>query len=297
MDESNRFLGIAYLYTVIIAVFSIVSSLLLFLYSAIDKYTIKALSLEFLVFIAIWCVLYMLNRTRHLSFGTLSKDNIVRKSTGSVIIINGLTSIFIYFPQVVHTIYSIISRKIDEGLAPTLVYLSLISCQIFVGLFLLKRKSTSYEKNSAGTIIGFTYLYTLITVVFSLISNLVRIRIKHTSLNRYSLLWLLCIVAMIIVLYLLNKKQNQNLASVFYNDTVRRSAGILIIISGIIALSVLLNSVINILWLMNSNPVGSKYAVSNIALSVIKLFIIACQVGVGAYLLKFSNKTDEHNTV
>lgn len=297
MDESNRFLGIAYLYTVIIAVFSIVSSLLLFLYSAIDKYTIKALSLEFLVFIAIWCVLYMLNRTRHLSFGTLSKDIIVRKSTGSVIIINGLTSIFIYFSQVVHAIYSIISRKIDESLVPTLVYLSLISCQIFVGLFLLKRKSTSYEKNSAGTIIGITYLYTLITVAFSLISNLVRIRINHTSLNRYSLLWLLCIVAMIIVLYLLNKKQNQNLAFVFYNDTVRRSAGILIIISGIIALSVLLNSVINILWLMNSNPVGSKYAVSNIALSVIKLFIIACQVGLGAHLLKFSNKTDEHNTV
>lgn len=298
MDESNRFFGIAYLYTVIITLFSIASYLLLFSYSAIDKYTIKAFLVEFFVLVAIWCVLYMLNRTKHLSFLTLSKDNIVRKATGGVIIINGLTSIFIYLSQVVYAVSLVISRNIDESVVPTLVYFIFILCQIFVGLFLIKRKNNDYEQNDTGVVIGTVYLYTLIMVAFSLLTNLVRIMINPTSLNKFSFLWLTCIVIMIIILYLLNKRQNQSLASVFYNDTDRKSAGILMIISGVIAISVLLNSVINIFWLLDSNLSDNKYAVSNIMLSAIKLFIIACQIGLGAYLLKkSSSKADEPNNV
>lgn len=47
MNESNRFLGIAYLDTIITAVFLLASYLPIFFYYKIDKYDMKAFSRKF----------------------------------------------------------------------------------------------------------------------------------------------------------------------------------------------------------------------------------------------------------
>jgi len=297
MDESKRFLGIAYLYTIITAVFSITSYLQLFFYSAIDKYVIKALLLQFFIFAAIGFVLFMLNRKQRQHFLAISKDNAVRKSTGVVIIINGFTSLSVYLPQAIYAVSLIVNRNIDVSAVPTIVSVFLFLCQVLLGLFLFKCKSNTCGQYNAGTIIGIAYLYTLITVVFSLIFKLSRVVLSHISLNKYSFLWLAFIAAIIMVLYLLNKKQKQNLAFVLHDDIARKSAAILIIINGAVNFSVLSNSIVNVIWLLDSNFVDNKYAVSSITSSIIEFIIVLCQIGLGAYFLKISSNTDKHKRI
>ncbi|SMC72364.1 hypothetical protein [Papillibacter cinnamivorans] len=297
MDEKGRPLGIAYLYAMITAAFSIASCLMIFFYSAVDKYAVKAFLLQFCTFAAIWFIVYVRNRKQNQRFRTIFQDSTVRKAAGALIIITGLTGLSVYLPQIIYAFSSLVNRNSDLSTVPTIVTVILILFQIAVGLFLLRCKGSACGQYNAGTVLGIALFYTVLTAAYSLLTKLAQIIFLRNSYNQYFFWWIGCIAAIILVLYALNKKRHQGLSSVIHDDTARKSAGILMIINGIVDISVLVNSVVNIIWLLNSNITSTVYAVSSITLDMIKFIILACQIGLGAYLLKSKRKADEHNGV
>ena len=286
-EETKSVLGIAFLRTRIIAIFTLISYLLLFFYSGIDKYFTKACLLLFGFYAVILFVLFMLNKKHGQNIAAIYKDNTVRKTTGILILISGLISLFVYIPADINAIAQIIKSNIDSSVIPNIVSATLIICQILIAIYLLKCKIKTNEGYIVETVLGVAYLHTIITFTFSLADELSQSIISHASLNEYFLLRFVPLAVILLVLYGLNKKRNQSTISIFNDNTARKTTGVLIIVDGLISISIIINTVINIVWLRNFLGGSVNHTAQSITQNIVRSIIFICQILLGLYLLKY----------
>jgi len=295
-EESKSHLGIAYLYTTIAAIFAIVTYLQLLFYNPIDKYYMKAFVLLFGTYAAIWFVLFKLNKKRNQSLSTIFKDCTARKTMGVILLKSGLISSFLYIPSSINAVSLIIKDEIDLSVIPSIICVLLFICQILLGLYLLKCKLKTDEMCKSESVIGIAFLYTFITFIFSLVEKLSQAIISCNSLDEYFLLRFATYVTILLVLYILNKKQSQSFVAIFNNNTIRKATGVLVLIEGLISLSIKINSVIDTIWLRGIIRDDVLHFVQSITLSIVGFIIIAIQILLGIYLLRSNKeKTAKHN--
>ena len=294
MKEEARFAsGIAYLYTIIVAVFTLIPLLLILFYSPFDKYSIKVTLLQFGFFALILGGLYTYNKTQGQSFRVIVADVAIRKATGAVIFIIAVIGLFTYIPSVIYGVTSVVQGITDSSVILTFVSLGLILCQIAVGIYLLKHTSRTNGGFAAKTVIGIAFCNTLISAVFKLVTSLTQALISRDSLNVQFLLWLGPVAVILIVLWFLNIKHKQSLISAFRDRAVRKATGALLIINGLLSIAAILNSVINTLWINDSIGISDYRMNSSITWSIVKFIIVACQIVLGLYLLRAGKKSPE----
>jgi|GEM_PF-2203425 len=297
-EETKSVLGIAYLYTTITAICAIISYVFTLFYSSIDKYSITACLLLFGFYAVIWFVLYKLNKKQNQGFGDIFKDNTVRKTTGVLITINVLISLLVAIPAVTNAISQIISNNIDASVIPTIISFAFILFQILIGVYLLKYTRKDNGQYITKTVIGSAYLFTSITTAFALVRAVLLSIIYHDTLNEYFFLRFVPLAAILVVLFILNKKQDQSFVSAFQDNTVRKSTGVLILISGLISLSNEINSVINTIWLTGFLGRSDFHTAQSIMSNIICFVIVVIQILLGIYMLKlYKRKTGEQNIV
>lgn len=287
MEEDNKsVLGIAYLYFTISAIFALVSYLYALFYSTIDKYSITTCVLALGTYAVIWFALYKLNKKQNQGLSTILKDCTPRKTVGFIVLINILVSLFVFIPATINAISLIIKDEIDLSVIPNIISVFLLICQVIIGLYLLKCKRRTDGVYKAETVIGIAFLYTSITFVFSLAEKLSLSIFSRNSLDEYFFLRFVPYVTILLVLYILSKKQSKSFVWIFNNNTIRKTAGVLVLIEGIISLSIIMNSVINAIWLRDF-MVGNDYQFAqSITQSIIRFIIVAIQILFGIYLLK-----------
>jgi hypothetical protein len=150
-------------------------------------------------------------------------------------------------------------------------------------------------------IFGIAFLFTLITGFFSFPSKL---SIIFTSDNLYqglslflwrSSLWLVFIAGIIIILYWLNKKLNQDIYVMLSDRVIRMATAILVIIDGLIKLASLLP--INFMSIKSIIDVATQaefYANGIVAKSIItngiSLVVLLIQIVFGIYILRYHKK-------
>lgn len=298
MDEENKSIfGVAYLYIIISAILSLISVLIETIVSGNQLAEFFSAESLWLVIVAVTIfALYRLNKMQNQSFISLFQDNTVRKSTGVLILISGLMSLSVYIYALVNAVSLIWEGKPDSSVILNISGFIFIVLTILMGTYLLKYKGKTGEGYSAKIVFGIAYLYTIVATAFSLVTKLSRNIGSGVMLNTYYYLWLVFAAAILFVLYRLNKKQNQGFASAFQDDTVRKSTGVLILISGLISLSELLNAVKNIVLLINSNYVTNDYIHLSIIRNSILFVIVVCQILYGIYLLRKSKPGGEHTS-
>jgi hypothetical protein len=146
-------------------------------------------------------------------------------------------------------------------------------------------------KEESKSIFGVAYLYIIISSVLRLLSCLnifADAGSQIADLLLSQIVWFLITVAIIIVLYSLNKKQNQSLLSLLRDNTVRKTTGILILTSGLLSLSVYISPIVSIVSMLN---VGGNNSI--VAITALSFLIILCEIFIGIYMVIYKDKTNE----
>ncbi len=296
MEEENKsVLGIAYLYSTILAIFAIATYLQLLFYNPIDKYYIKAFVLLFGTYAAIWFILFKLNKKRNQRIGEIFKDCTARKTIGVIILISGFTSLLGYIINAISSASIMLETETFSSIIPIIISVLLVVCQVLIGLYFLKCKRKTDGVCKSETVIGIAFLYSIINFVFSLVEKLSQATISQHSLDEYFSLWFVPYVIILLVLYILNNKQSQSFISIFNNNTIRKATGVLVLIEGLISLSLLINTVINSIWLRSFIGVNGYLLVQSITRSIVGFLIVVIQILFGIYLLRFNKeKTAKH---
>lgn len=156
-----------------------------------------------------------------------------------------------------------------------------------------------HNENFKTTVVGVSLLFIVFTSAFSLVSRLVA-PIVMKGMMAYNLqsflfkniLWIIIAAAIIITLTSYAKKLEIQSYSDLVKDTlIRKTAGLLIIIGGLIDLSNLIPSCISsiisstqVSHLMRGNTNGITARI--ITSDIISIIIILCQVFLGFWLIK-----------
>jgi len=149
-------------------------------------------------------------------------------------------------------------------------------------------------KEDSKRVFGIAYLKTTISAIitiFTLLVSLIEYAVLGNQLGAFLIaesVWFVFVAATIFVLYRINKKQNQGIASLFKDNTVRKSVGVLILISGLMSLSVYIDAIQSIVTLICQGK-----ADPTILLTIIDAIVIVCTILAGIYLLKYKDKTGE----
>ncbi len=150
-------------------------------------------------------------------------------------------------------------------------------------------------------ILGMGFLFTIITGFFSFLGRLTII-FTSDSLNQglslflwRSSLWLVFIAGIIIVLYTLNKKLNQDIYAMLSDRFIRMASAILVIIDGLIKLASALP--INFMSIKSTIEVATQagfYANGIIAKSIISngtsIIVLLIQIIFGIYIFRYQKK-------
>ena len=153
-------------------------------------------------------------------------------------------------------------------------------------------------------IFGLGFLFTIITGFFSFLGRLTII-FTSDSLNQgvslflwRSSLWIVFIAGIIIILYRLNKKLNQDIYTMLSDRFIRMATAILVIIDGLIKLAGLLP--INFMRIKSTIEVATQagfYAKGIIAKSIISnctsIIVLLIQIIFGIYILRYHKKQSE----
>jgi hypothetical protein len=162
-----------------------------------------------------------------------------------------------------------------------------------------KGDSLMIKGNKTG--LGIAFLFTLISVVFNFLSRLSEIFTNgnlHNGLILFcwrSSLWVVISAGAIIVLYMFNKKSDQSISAMLDDTTIRRTAGILVVIDGLIKLAGLLPiefmSIKSAMELPKQSGLDvHRILVNSVISDAISLIIIAIQIIFGVYMLKYYKK-------
>jgi len=292
-EDTKSALGIAYLYTLISALFAAATIALVLFSSPLDKYSIKVLALYFGFYAGILIVLYLCNRKQAQTFRAITADVTIRKATGAVISILALLNLFTSIPAIVYAVGSVAQNSVDLSVVLTLVSLALDLCELALGVYLLTHRSKTDGAYVAITVIGIAFWYTLLSAAFTLITKLAQVLIGQDPLNGSFLLWLGPELVLLAVLWVLSKKRDQNLIAAFQDGGIEKAVGALLIVSGLLRAAGLLNTLLNILWLKDSIGIGSYQATSSITQTIAKFVIVALQLAFGLYLLRAGQKSPD----
>lgn len=154
-------------------------------------------------------------------------------------------------------------------------------------------------------ILGIGFLFTIITGLFSFLGRLTIIFTSDSLKQGLSVflwrssLWLVIIAAIIIILYRLNKKLNQDIYTMLSDRFLRRATAILVIIDGVIKLAGLLP--INFMSIKSTIEAATQagfYAANGIiAKSILSngtsIIVLLIQIIFGIYILRYHKKQKE----
>lgn len=151
------------------------------------------------------------------------------------------------------------------------------------------------DKDEMKSVLGIAYLFTVISAAFSLLARMTAIFSSGNpqeglwSFLRGDLLWLIIVLCIILILNRLNHDKKQGLADTFNNDSIRKTAAILIIIDGLLKLAdsyANFTKYLGTLRNFETNGIGTDGMMGPVAGSVVSLVILVIQILVGIYLLR-----------
>ena len=290
MNKKKTVLGIALLFTLVTGVFFLLTQLPNILFY-LDNSQVK----ELFDFTLIWIILavcmtltlYILNRKQGLSLKDAFQNNIIRKTTGILTITNGL----LHLPTVITVLISDLQWLEEDNyefdklcITPIVAYsviLLVIICQILFGLYLLRcHKQNASSEEERKSILGISLLFSLFAGIFSMLNN------NGKLLSLRNIVWLIILIAVLAVLYILNRKQGKRLIELFKNNVIRKSTGALIIISGMFILPMAVLSLRNTIELYKTHPLNMGILNSNMLNNAImQLVLISLLIIFGVYLL------------
>lgn len=292
-EESKIVFGVGCFYAIITTVFLLISILSIFLYS--ESQVGQAILSEAIwaaVDIVIIIVLIRLAKKQNQGIASTFRDYTVRKTAGLLILTGGLVTITTYIPAGINVVSLVIKNAYDPSVLPNIITCIIPLLQILVGIYLLIHKSKQGGEYTAKTVFGIAFLFNVITLALSLIRELLTNINSSNSSSAYYWLRLFCIAVILLVLYRLNRKQNQRFAAMFEDGIIRKSTGVLILITGVMSLPSLYSSVTNIFAMINMVG-GTNRIQSNIIQIVVRFIIVACQIAFGIYLVKKSKPGGE----
>jgi hypothetical protein len=151
------------------------------------------------------------------------------------------------------------------------------------------------QKEQINLSLGVALLFTAVTGIFTLFTKLVSFALLHNGVGAYlriNLLWVIVVIVIVAVLTSQLKKLNQkNYFHALKNETITITAGILIVLQGLLALANTLPSYI--MSIQTSLQVSHSIAnsISNInrnviAVDIISIVITLLQILYGIYMAK-----------
>ena len=288
-DETNIPLGIAYLHSTIIIIFNVIAYLLSYLFTSAD-YIYKPYVSNFLtvfsIFALVLIVLFTLNKKRGQSLFTAFKDNTSRKTIGALILAGSIITIFLSVPALINSISQIINNNNDGERIPNIIYFMQILCPIVIALYFLKCKDKTGGDSEYSVVFGVPFFCIFINACFSLLEEFTLPIVSHSPFKLYFFIWFFSTLLVLIALFLIMRKRNQGVIATFQNRIVRKATGILVIISGIIEISSILNSLFASVWLIDFLGGMDSQAQLDIVLEIVRLIIYACEIVLGVFILK-----------
>ena len=234
-------------------------------------------------------VLYILNRKQSQNLKDASKNNLIRKCTGVLTIINGL----MYLPTVIWVLITDLqsldkynNKFADNDFAAYAVILLVIICQVIFGLYLLRcRKQNASSEEDRNSILGISLLFSLFAGIFSILNY------NPEYFVWKDIVWFVLFIAILTFLYLSNRKQGPKSKELFKKPIIRKSAGALIIINGSLMLpdAIILTVMRIITYKQYSDLKGMSY--SNPLHN--SIFLPLLQILIGIYLLKSRKQISE----
>jgi len=286
-EESKSIFGVAYLCIMITAILRLVSGFTECIVAGNRFGEFFKSQLVWLVVATVMIfALYRLNKKQNQSAVTPFRDNTDRKAAGILILISGLLSLSAYVYSIANAVSLVREGKSDSTVMLIFVSFIFILCLMLIGIYMLKCKGKVGENFSSKTALGIAFLYTAINTAFSLVSKLSQLISSSKGINAYYFLWYIITAAILAVLYVLNKKQNQDLISAFQDEIIRKSAGVLILTGGLISMPDLINKSKNIIIFIASGYGTKNNMHSNIVLTIIDFAIALSQIALGVYMLR-----------
>lgn len=141
------------------------------------------------------------------------------------------------------------------------------------------------------TILGIAFLYTGFTKLISLLSMMPGIFLSNdvpTSLGhfvRYSIWGFLAAGVISVMLYVLSKKQKQGFMDMLRDDTIRSTAGALILIDGVIGFVGSISSVTALFSLLKTITYDVEYD-SSISACIVITSVVIIKIVIGILMLK-----------
>lgn len=290
MKENKSYLGVAYLYTLIMSVYMVLIYLSLLLMPN-SKWDIANLAITVGCYCAI-CIYIGIKHKRHgKTLTEFFKDNTARKTLGAVLLSEIAFRTYLQFFALKSAV-SIYNSKITEfSLLPNIISSFLFLLNVFIGFYLLIFKKSTGEADREK-IIGTTFIYILLVTVFYLALKLIKAVIDSLPLSfdfyfRGGLLTLI-----IAVLFLLSKIFRFSLAASFHNDEIKKAAGILIILNAVLDIPNIFVYIKNYLTFYWQVGIDLTNLLDTLVPKSISIVFIALQIYLGRSLMKGKNSYD-----
>ncbi|NCB73886.1 MAG: hypothetical protein EOM51_03965 [Clostridia bacterium] len=322
MASNKTALGVAYLYTAIMVVFSFLNLLGLIIpnVSGSHEFVFVVQILSPFTYVCLIIFFHRLNKKQGQNLPIILKDHNIRKSMGLIILLSGLLSLADSLPSIIlslaippvekiSTTSSTISVEQSINWPGISFYFFIVACPILAGILLYTHKDknlAAYESEtySFSIIQGTTLLYIIFSSLFALVSKATSFLFTHSnsfgllSALNYSKFWLLLMAAVVCALCLTCRKHKLKLLDLFRNSSVRLSVGFLILIGGIGDFVSFISTQIVALHNLKQLPeIAMNDYESNLPKRLVSLAILVIQLLLGVYFLRkraYKSEQDTH---